>query len=185
MKPIEKEIIVFDDPKAARFVENIKGWVDINNRFFGDMSGSEDMARYSSCTHKRCECGGLMTKGWLKCEKCRAKIDIEKYNALPFKEYDESVVYSHYADEYFFDSDSIEDYCADNDCDSSDLRLVFCDPNMFDEVNCDIWSDILPEDEDSLPVELINAVEELNKIIRTLPPASFSPGKVRTIFKNR
>ena len=54
----EKQIL-FDDPSSAIYFENIKGWVDINNRYFGDNEDSERLARFSSCTHTRCECGKL------------------------------------------------------------------------------------------------------------------------------
>ena len=82
-----KEQINYDDPKAARYVKNIEGWVDINGRFFGNNPDSEHMARWSSCTHIKCECGNLVTKGWTKCQECRLKSEIEKYNSLPFKEF--------------------------------------------------------------------------------------------------
>jgi len=180
---ITQKQIIYDDENAARFVENVKGWVDINNRFFGNNPESEHMARWSSCTHLKCECGNLMTKGWTKCDECRTKSGIERYNQLPFKEYDGSIVYSHYADEYFNDADEIEIYCEDEDVDAKDLRLVFCVPNKFREINSDYWSDILPDDsEGELPVKLQQALDSLNKVISELLPASYLPGKIRTEY---
>lgn len=181
MKP-ERQII-YDDNDAARFVENIKGWIDINNRFYGNNPESEHMARWASCTHKKCECGKLMTKGWTKCDECRAKSEVEKYNLLPFKEYDGGLVYSHLADKYFRDSDEIEDYCADEEIESKDLMLVFCEPNEFNQIDSDYWSDILPEDSDGeLPTKLQDALDILNKVISELAPASYCPSDVRTIY---
>ena len=180
----EKQII-YDDENAARFVENIKWWVDINNRFYGNNPDSEHMARWSSCTHKKCECGKLMTKGCTKCDECRTKAEIERYNQLPFKEYNGDLVYSHLADKYFRDSDEIEDYCTDEEIDPKDLRLVFCEPNEFNEINSDYWDDILPEDsEGELPTKLQEALDNLNKVISEMPPASYCPGKVRTEFRS-
>lgn len=134
----EKQII-YDDENAARFVENIKGWIDINNRFYGNNPDSEHMARWSSCTHQKCECGKLMTKGWTKCDECRTKAEIERYSQLQFKEYNGDLVYSHLADKYFRDSDEIEDYCSDEEIDPKDLRLVFCEPNEFSQIDSDYW----------------------------------------------
>lgn len=180
----EKQII-YDDENAARFVENIKGWVDINNRFCGNNPDSEHMARWSSCTHKKCECGKLMTKGWTKCDECRTKAEIERYNQLPFKEYNGDLVYSHLADKYFRDSDEIEDYCADEEIDPKDLRLVFCEPNEFSQIDSDYWEDVLPEDsEGELPTKLQEALDNLNKVISEMPPASYCPSKTRTEYRS-
>jgi hypothetical protein len=180
----EKQIN-YDDENAARFVENIKGWVDINNRFYGNNPNSEHKARWSSCTHQKCECGKLMTKGLTKCDECRTKAEIERYNQLPFKEYNGDMVYSHSADQYFRDSDEIEDYCEDNETEPKDLRLVFCEPNEFSEVNGEYWEDVLPEDsEGELPTKLQEALDTLNKVISEMPPASYSPSKTRTEYRS-
>lgn len=181
----EKQII-YDDENAARFVENIKGWVDINNRFYGNNPDSEHMARYSSCTHMRCECGEPMTKGWTKCEKCRSISDIEKYNKLTFKEWNgKDIVYSELVDKYFNDSDEIEDYCADEEIDPKDLRLLLCYPNEFREIEIDYWEDVLPEEsEGELPTKLQEALDNFNKIISEMPPASYCPSKTRTEYRS-
>ena len=170
--------ILATDSNAARYVKNIEGWVDINNRFFGN---DERAARYSSATHSKCECGALTKKGWLKCDSCRAKADKEAYIKLPLAIWDEeSPVYSHLVDRYFFGPDEIEYYCEDEgDINPNDLMLVTCTQNHFSEVNPDSWEDIMPDDNDELPDALISALHELNRVIRTLPPASYSPGKMR------
>lgn len=175
--------INYDDPTAARFVENIKGWVDINNRFWGNNPDSEHMARYSSCTHIRCECGNLMTKGYTKCEECREKSELERYNKLPFKEYDGTIVYSHLVDEYFFESDEIEGYCEEYKIDSKDLLLVFCEPNKLSEIDSSYWDDFLMEyDCVDLPKELLDALDTLNNVISNLQPIGYLPGKIRTLY---
>jgi len=180
----EKQII-YDDENAAKFVENIKGWVDINNRFYGNNPDSEHMARWSSCTHKKCECGKLMAKGWTKCEDCREISDTEKYNKLPFRKWDgNEMVYSHLAEKYFHDESDIDDYCEENEVESNDLRLVFCEPNYFHEVSYDQWEDIMPEDVEEFPKKLQDALEAFNKVIAELPPASYSPGKTRTEYRS-
>ena len=176
--------IIYDNPNAARFVENIKGWVDVNNRFFGNNPDSEHMARWSSCTHKKCECGKLMSKGWTKCPDCRAKEDAKRYNELPFEQYTGSMVYSHFAERYFITPDDIEEYCEEEEISPDELMLVLCQPNKFSEVSGDYWEDILSEEsEGELPKALQEALDNLNKVISTLPPPSYSPSKIRTTYK--
>ena len=180
----EKQIL-YDDENAARFVENIKGWVDINGRYFGNSKDSEHSARYSSCTHVKCGCGTAVRKGRRRCDECRDKKLKEDYEKLPFKEYNGDLVYSHLVDEYFRDSDEIEDYCFDNDINPKDLRLLFCEPNKFSEISGDYWAEVMPEDsDDELPTKLQEALDNLNKVISELPPASYSPGRIRTEFKS-
>jgi hypothetical protein len=180
-----QKIIIFDDENTARFVENIKGWVDVNNRFYGNNPDSEHMARWSSCTHLKCECGKLMSKGWTKCDECRIKAEIERCNQLCFKEYDGGLVYSYLADKYFRNSNEIEDYCSDEEIDPRDLRLVFCEPNRFSQIHSDYWDDVLPEDsEEELPTKLQKALDNLNKVILEMPPASYYPSNTRTEYRS-
>lgn len=177
--------INYDDGNAARFVDNIKGWVDINNRFYGNDQDSEHMARWSSCTHTNCDCGKPMTKSWTKCDDCRFKSEIERYNQLQFKIYNGDMVYSHLADKYFSDSDEIEEYCYDEDIEPNDLMLVFCEPKYFNQICSDYWEDILPEEyENELPSKLQEALDNLNQVITSLPPVSYYPSKTRTLYRN-
>jgi hypothetical protein len=177
----EEKVIMYDSEDAAKFVENIKGWVDINGRFWGK---DEHMARYSSHTHTKCECGEIVKRGWTKCNKCRSISEIENYNKLPFIKWDgEHCVYSDMADRYFRDEDEIEDYCCDEDIDPKELRLLICEANKFSCIDSEYWSDILPEEGDGeLPKKLQDAIDALNNVIKTLPPASYSPAKIRTEY---
>jgi hypothetical protein len=183
MKPEEK-VIMYESDEAATFVTDIKGWIDKDRRFYGNMEGSEHMARWSSCTHKKCECGNITKKGWLKCDDCRHKDEVEKYNAKPFKKWNESdYVYSDSAGRYFRDVDELNEYLDDNEeVKPSELRLILCEPNRFNNLNADYFSDDLPEDVEELPKELQDAIDNLNKVIDSLPPASYSPGKYRTEY---
>ena len=184
MAKLTQRPINYEDSNAARFVENIKGWVDINNRFWGNNPDSEHMARYSSCTHLKCECGKSMTKGWTKCDECRNKAEIERYYKLPFEEYTGEMVYSEFANEYFRDADEIEQYCEDNDVGAKDLRLLLCKPIYFGQIDSEYWNDVLPDDsEGELPIELQTTIDMLNEVIKKMPPASYFPDKIRTEYK--
>lgn len=177
----EKKIILPPDECAAKFVTGISGWVDRFGRFFGNNPDSERMARYSSSTNDVCrKCGATTShKGWLLCDKCNEEKNIEEYNNLPFKEYDGDIIYSDYLDKYFSDDGEFLDYCADEDLNPSEMRLRLCTPNKFGELDLDYFCDELPEDSE-LPKELEDAINRLNEVIRSLPPASYSPGKIRT-----
>jgi hypothetical protein len=104
---------------------------------------------------------------------------------LPFKEWNgKEIVYSDMADKYFQDSDEIEDYCEEEEIEPSELRLLLCVPNYFDQVDGDIWSDVLPEDsEGDLPKKLQDALNAFNEVIKSLPPASYSPSNTRTMYQ--
>ena len=93
---------------------------------------------------------------------------------------------SHAVDEFFEDSNEIEDYCADNEIDPKDLRLVFCNPLYFQQVDTDYWSDVMSheEDDDDLPDELLKALNAFNDVIAKLPPANYTPGNIRTEYKS-
>lgn len=180
----EQKQIMYDSQEAATYVENIKGWIDKDRRFFGDNKESEHMARYSSCTHRICDCGNVMEKGYSKCPSCRNNASIERYYALQFKEWDgKTPVYSEAHDKYFFGEDEIIEYCEEEEIDPRELRLLLSFPNHFSHINCDQWEDIMPEEVDELPKKLQEGIDALNKIIDELPPASFSPGKIRTEYK--
>ena len=96
------EIILDTSEKAAKFVENISGWVDCNGRFFGNSKNSESAARYSGCTHQACnDCGEPAEKMYTVCPPCREKRDVERYAQRELEEWDEKVpVYSPVADRF-------------------------------------------------------------------------------------
>jgi hypothetical protein len=182
MKKTETQIL-YDSPEAARYVTGIEGWVDANGRFWGK---DEHAARYSGCTHFKCDCGNSMEKGWLKCEECRWKSKVEKYKEMPTKEWDgKEYLYSLSADKYFFSEDDLTDYCYEEETKPEDLMLVFCEPNYLSEL--ELYSDMFPDDietDDVVDRELLTMLEELNKKIREHKPISYTSGKVRVMFNN-
>lgn len=180
MNNTKEEVVLYTDPTAAS-LKTFTGWVSRDGRFWGK---DEAAARYSGCTHKICECGNLMKRFYTKCDQCISKLELERYNNLPFKEWDgKSPVYSDAYDKYFFEYDDISDYCEEENIDPVDLRLVLCVPNKYYHVRSDYWEDIMPEDSGGdLPKALQEALNNLHKVIDNLPPASWCPGKVRTNY---
>lgn len=181
--------IMYDSPEAARPVtmhdETGKkisvGYLSISNRFYN----KEGDARYDSHTHKVCECGKEMKKGYTLCKDCQRVKRNEKYNALPFREWDGKTYLTMFdGDEFFLDEDAIIDYCDRHEVDANSLQLVICNPNYLDEVTSEFWDDIAPEDVDNfLPKEVEDALTYLNVAIKNAAPISWSGGSFRTTYE--
>ncbi len=172
-----KEITLYDSPEAVTPMQRTVYKSKNGNTFL-----SEQSARYDSCTHTSCDCGGNAKKGWTKCDSCRAVSDAKRYESYPFKEWDgEAPLCEYDGDKYFFDEDDIEQYLEDNELEPEDLKLVFCKPNKFGHLQPDRWEDCLAEDQE-YPKELIEKIKEFNEFIDTLQPVSWSPDKIRTSY---
>jgi hypothetical protein len=179
-----KKFILYEDPSIVEYRTDIKGWVGADNkRYYGDMKDSEHLARYDSCTHKRCECGNLMRKHFTLCKVCREKKNIERYYKMPYKQYKpDMVVYSDEYDKYFFDYDEIMDFCSYSRINSDDLRLIVCRPNKPSNIDpYDIYEDILPDTDIDLPDEILEAFDKLNDTLNKCESIiSWEPDRYRT-----
>lgn len=174
-----EEKILYNSDDAAS-IKTVTGWVSSSGRFWGK---EEHMARWEGCTHKLCECGNEMQKGYTICERCLSKKAIERYDKMPFKDWDgETPLVLFNDDRYFFHEEDIEMYLEDNELKPEDLRLVICEPNYLTEIEPDIWEDIWPEGRDDLPKDVKRALDLLNRIIHRQPPFSWSEGKFKTIY---
>lgn len=167
------EIILDSSDKAAQYKTGISGWVSRSGNFFED----ERMARYDGCTHRTCECGEVMERGYSSCAKCREKNDHERWLALPLVEWDGiTPLYSDRLDKYFWHDDF-------EDEEMESLDLVICEPTYARELDSDRWEDDLPEDGD-VPAWLDEAIDKFNEIVRANhEPLSWFPGKKRVILK--
>lgn len=183
MKTETEKIIMYDSPEAATYVTNIEGWIDVNRRFFGKGEQGEQMARYSSHTHKICECGNKMTKGYTKCESCRHKSARERYNALPFKEWNgKEPICTWDGDKYFFTESDLIDYMMDDEDEPmQSIDLLICDPVNYRLIDFETIADDTHENWEP-EKELLQKVTEFNAYLKTLHPHSWMPGKVRTNY---
>lgn len=177
----EKQIILDTSDEAAKFVENISGWVDSKGFFFGK---DECAARYSGCTHRACElCGELAEKIYIHCNSCREKRQIELYTKREREEWlGDKPVYSLTANKYFNSWDEVYDYVdidwpEDVDRDLNKLRLVICEPVFLTPISGDHWEDCMPDDDDRFPESVSKAIEEFNKVLLEAGPVSYVPGK--------
>jgi hypothetical protein len=174
----ESKKILYDSPEAAQQM-TLTGWVS-----GGDMKfwyKDEHMARWSGCTHLKCECGNLMKKTYTKCPSCIHKLEYERYQKLPYKEWDGTFpVFSWDSNEVFNDFESLVDHMINNEMDVINLR--FPEPIHYREVKLeniadDVYDEWEPEE------KLVKALDELNAVIRTLPAHSYISGKIRTSYE--
>jgi len=181
----EEKIILAEDDEAAKFVTGLSGWVDKNGVFWGQL---EEMARYASATHKRCEeCKtSIINRVYRYCADCLEKKDIERYSKLERKDWDGvAYLYSDRDDVYFADYQELHDYLDDLGMENADsLRLIICEPECLREVDADYWADDLPEDAE-LPESVLSALETFNASLKDAGVVSWSPGKYAAIIENK
>jgi hypothetical protein len=180
-----KKIILDTDQEAARFVENISGWVSRDGLFFGKKKDAEKIARYQGCTHRACrDCGAPTPKHFIVCAKCRDRLSDERYEKREKEEWDEKgMLFSEVADRYFDSWDDVADYLEDYNDQTGGalaLRLLICEPEYLRQVD-DYWEDQLCEG-GKLPDEVREALDVLNETIRKQEPVSWFPGKKRPII---
>lgn len=183
----DKKVIMYDSKEAAKEV-TVKMWQSSDGRLHRD----EHSARYCGCTHHKCECGKTAKVGWTKCEDCRNELAKENYSKFKFEEWDFiKPVYSNEYEKYFFCEDDLVDFMQGKNEDDdenfiNEIDLLICKENHWQKVDEDYWSDNMPEDNDEdLPKEMQEALDNLNKIIDTLKPQSYSPSKIRTRYTLR
>lgn len=183
MNTDNEKIIMENSDEAATYRTDICGWIDSRGQYYGKGRDAERTARYAGSTHKLCECGEVTpNKYYTKCQICRDKRAIEKYNKKEKKVWDEdSFIYSQKYDKYFDGIEELENFL--NEYEEKDrpeianMMLVHCDPQHMNEINIDYWSD-LTADECDLPGEIIEALEDFNDLIRNQEPISWVPGNI-------
>lgn len=177
---MSKEIVMYNDENAAKFV-TVSGWVSKDGYFYGDNKDSEHLARYKGCTHRECECGNIMEKHYLYCQKCRDKKDRERHAKREVVEWDgETFLYDHLTENYFKGVGEIEDYLFEHeDVNKEDMLLVLCEPIFFRSIDEDHWCNDLADDctfEDVASEEVIESIRVLNEELRKCGPVSWGPG---------
>lgn len=171
------KIILDTDPEAAH-QETLTLWVSSKGQAYAD----ERTARYDGSTHKKCECGSITEKHWIKCEVCRAKTDQERYLKMEFKEWDgETPLVLFGTDTYFWDEGDLDDYCEEHKVKESELNLVICESTYAHEIEPnEYYCDDLPE-EGEVPHVIQQVFDELNKTLRESKEVlSWNAGKFRT-----
>lgn len=186
---MKKKIMYASDEAAQRVT--VSGWISGDGLFWPDGNDpkfAEHHARWGGCTHLVCECGNEYEKNYTMCQSCRSKKSDERYQAMPFKEWEGEPLCLYRDDTYFFDMDSLIDWAEEHEIeDLSTIQLVICEPNHAWEIEGDeYYGDRLPEDTELSYVApmLAEALEKVNKIIREQQEIlSWSAGKFRTTIK--
>lgn len=177
-----EKMILFDSPEAAQYRTGLEGWVSSDGRFFGKGVQGEQMARYAGSTHHKCECGSIAPRGWVRCEECQKKTANENYSKLPYKEWDrDSPICLHDGDRYFFSEEELIDFLYDHELNGSDVRLVLCRPMRYQPIDGETIAGDAHEDwEPSKALE--EKINQFNEFLKTLPPHSWEPDKIRTSY---
>lgn len=183
------DIIMYDDPDIVEFKTDIKGWITTKGRYyFGDNKDSEHMARYNACTHDLCKCGKIKEKFYMYCSECREVRKKERYDKMPYKDYDyETPLYSDYIDKFFSSYSECCEYCYDNKLNPADMRLIICEYQYCNPIDpYDYYIDIIPEEVEELPDYVLDAFDTLNDILNTQKESvSYVPGKFKTFIDCR
>ncbi|MGJ1193845.1 hypothetical protein ACR788_21760 [Sphingobacterium siyangense] len=134
-------------------------------------------------THDDCsKCGREFKKDYSSdtiCFNCRHIDNIEKFNNFQLVEWDgETPLYLWDLDTYFFDYESMEDYCFENETEISELRLVLCEKSHFNYVDYEDFAQEVHEDWEPSK-ELKNKLDEFNKFLESQSTDSWFPSKKR------
>jgi len=186
----DEQKVMYESDEAAKRV-TMTGWLSRDGIFWPDRDDpkfAEHHARWGGCTHLVCECGNEHKKHYTICDSCRAKKDDERYQAMPFKEWEGEPLCLYRDDTYFFSIESLEDWAEEHEIeDLSSIQLVICEPQHAWEIEgTEHYADLLPEDTDLSDVAplLSAALEDVNEVIREKKEIlSWMPGKFRTTVK--
>ncbi len=175
MKNKSEKIVMMESNEAAS-IQTLTGWVDRQGRYWGE---DEYQARWSGATHRKCiknpeEHPIHSTHGY--CEECHRESRQAKFAEMDRAVWTGEPLVIFDCDQYFFDIESLADYCLENSLLPSELQLMICEPNYppyFDvEQHCE---EIIPDGGDvySLPQEVLDAADALNKAIKESGPVSW------------
>lgn len=181
---MDKKIILSTSDQAAS-IKTVTGWVSADGFFFGPTAADERAARYRGCTHRPCEdCGEPAEKHYIACDKCRARRQRERFEALPAEEWSGEPICLYDRDQFFFDLDDIINFCEGQELKPSDLMLTDTKPEGLHRIDEDYWCDDLPEGGE-LPCEVAAALEALNRAIENCPTVAYwMNGKKRIVISD-
>lgn len=178
------KVVMMDSDEAAS-IQTLTGWVDRQGRFWGD---NEHQARWSGSTHRKCGKHPEQHPAYPSnsyCESCRKEYRQAKFAEMKRVAWRGEPLVIFDTDTYFFDAESLEDYCRDHDVLPGDLQLVICLPNHIDQFDIlQHCEEILPEDGEIsfIPEAVQVAVEALNKAIKESAAVSWSQGSLVAVL---
>lgn len=172
----EAKVILMDSPEAAS-IQTLTGWVDRHGRFWGN---NEHHARWCGATHRKCknkpdEHPIHSTHGY--CEECHRESRQAKFATFERAVWAGEPLVIFDDDQYFFDAESLADYCWEKSLFPSELELLICEPNHPRELDIsDYCEEIIPDGGDyyDIPEAIRNAVDALNQAFKESSPISYS-----------
>ncbi|VAC66276.1 Uncharacterised protein [Enterobacter hormaechei] len=184
---MKTEKIVMMDSDEAASIQTVTGWVDRQGRFWGK---DENQARWCGATHRKCknkpdEHPIHSTNGY--CEECRRESRQAKFATFERTVWAGEPLVIFDSDQYFFDAESLADYCYEHSLLPSELQLMICEPNHPRELDItDYCEEIIPDGGDyyDIPEEIRNAVEALNKAFKESAPISWSSSDLVAIVSD-
>lgn len=172
---MDEKTILYDSDEAASYKTGLEGWVNSSGNFWGK---NEHMARWSGCTHKKCECGNVHSKNWICCKNCSEKKATERFKEFEKEKWngiDPICVYN--SDIYFFHGlDELEEYCAAEELKKEDLLLCFCEGLTLPSFDIfELLEDYLCDEHTiyDLPVDAVDAVDALNEALKDAKPLTW------------
>lgn len=184
---MENEKIVMMDSDEAASIQTLTGWVDRHGRYWGN---DERMARWAGATHRKCKNNPEehpihSTHGY--CEECHRESRQAKFAAMERAVWKGEPLVIFDDDQYFFDAESLADYCFEHSLLPSELQLLICEPNYPPEFDIEAHCEgTLPDGGDCycLPQSVLDAVDALNKAIKESEPVSWSGSDRVAIVSN-
>lgn len=178
---MEKPKVHMNDILESEVQEPIKILVLGDKKYYADRTTKEELS-----THRDCEkCGNEFKKDFTfdkHCFNCKSELSNEKFKSLQLVEWDgKSAVVLFRDDTYFFDEESVVDYCNDNEIKPSELQLCLCEETTFRTVDLDFWQDDVHEDWEA-DQELTDLVNALNKYLQSASTNTWIPTNKRVDF---
>lgn len=134
----EKRTNNFTIGRWSSSIKTITGWVSRKGHFFGD--DEQSPTRYDGSTHLKCPtCGKIINKHEY-CYECHTKAEIEKYQKMKRKKWNEiDGIYSYTRTKWFWSYEELDDYIMDNNTTVDDLLLILKTPACLRQRNRPVW----------------------------------------------
>ena len=104
-----------------------------------------------------------------------------EYSSRPFSPWEGEMVYSEILNQFFQSPEEIIAYIRDKGLEMPEnLKLVICEPERWRLLDSNYWYSDAEDFGTDIPKELEEAIEALNRVVRSLPVANWCRGLYRT-----
>ncbi|WP_151750547.1 hypothetical protein [Acinetobacter sp. TUM15131] len=174
---IDEKVILPDSSEAAWPI-NVTAWQSNTGHIFLE----ESVARYDGSTHSLCKRGHLSPKQGY-CEECVPLNNQEEYATYHTQQWQDEPLYSMALDQWYFDKNSVLELMRETGQSAQELMLVIGEPKNAYEIDPDDYFEEHLPDGISVPDEIAEAFESLNKVIRNCPnPLCYYPSTIAALI---